>query len=180
MSITAEYARLILDYDMETGVFRWRNRPREHFSTDRAWKTWNARFACNEAGTIIGCGGYRRIKIDASSYRAHRLAWLYMTGSWPIAEIDHIDGCKGANEWANLREATHVENMYNKPVYSNNKSGTKGVSWSKLSGKWIVRIGVNGERLYLGSFDEEKLDDASSAYKHAASKLHGEFARHGE
>jgi hypothetical protein len=48
---------------------------------------------------------YRYITIDGECYRADHLAWLYMTGTWPPGEIEHIDGDNSNDRWANLRLA---------------------------------------------------------------------------
>ena len=54
------------------------------------------------------------------------------------------------------------------------KTGYKGVSFSKIMKKWIVLIMVNGKSRYLGSFKVKK--DAAKVYNEAAEKYHGEFA----
>ena len=41
--------------------------------------------------------GYVRICIDYKEYRAHRLAYLYITGEFPAGIIDHINHCKTDN-----------------------------------------------------------------------------------
>jgi len=45
----------------------------------------------------------------------------------------------------------------------------------KQKGVWVAFIRVNRKRLYLGSFRAPEL--AHEAYKSAAEKYHGEFAR---
>ena len=55
----------------------------------------------------IGSDGYLHIEIDGQDCLAHNLAWLYMTGEWPPGEIEHIDGDKLNNAWANLRLKRH-------------------------------------------------------------------------
>ncbi|MFW4291481.1 HNH endonuclease [Salmonella enterica subsp. enterica serovar Paratyphi C] len=46
--------------------------------------------------------GYIRIYINKKWYLAHRLAWLYVTGKWPINVIDHINRNKADNRFINL------------------------------------------------------------------------------
>lgn len=115
--------------------------------------------------------GYWTVAIDNKRYAAHRLAWLYVTGRWPCAEIDHIDGVKDNNKWANLREATHSENRQNqiKP-YKTNKAGHMGVCWHNAGKKWRARITVNGKDKWLGLF--ETPEAASIAYLKAKQELH--------
>lgn len=176
-NLTASYLRSILHYDKETGIFTWRTRPPGHFKTSRAHLIRNARFAGAKAGHLCESHGYVQIRIDKKLYLAHRLAWLYMTGEWPAAQIDHINCDKLDNRFCNLRQATNAENIRNSRKPSTNTSGLKGVSWHKPNNKWRVQISANGSKRHLGYFDEDKLDEAAAAYERAAKALHGEFAR---
>ena len=98
-----------------------------------------------------------------------------MTGSWPIAEIDHINGVKDDNRFKNLREATRTENIRNQKLPRvDNASGVAGVSWYKKYGKWVARIQVHGKRISLGYFSN--LCDAVTARKAAEIKHFGAFA----
>jgi len=166
--ITAEYVRSILDYDPETGVFRWKHR------TD-ATPQWNSHYA----GTIAGTNhwsGYTDIKIQKTSYRAHRIAWLWMTGEWPSEQIDHADLNKGNNKWCNLREATHSNNSMNSPIRKDNSSGYKNVEWHNKYKKWCVKIGIENKQVEL--FATHDLDVAAFIASEWRDKLHGKFARH--
>jgi len=171
--ISSEYLRQILNYDHGNGEIRWRVRPREHFTTNRACSTWNARFAGKIAGALFI--GYRRITIDYKPYLAHRLAWLYMTGDWPSGDLDHVNLDKSSNSFTNLRLATRSQNMANTKVQSNNTSGVKGVCLDKHRNKWLVQIKHNGKKIYIGRYDT--IEEADAAYAHAAAKYHGEFGR---
>jgi hypothetical protein len=119
--------------------------------------------------------GYWGIGIEGRSYAAHRLAWLYVTGEWPKDQIDHINCTRADNRFSNLREATNAENSKNSKISKNNTSGFKGVSWDQRNKKFIASIGVGGKLLYLGRFRDPRA--ASQAYREAAEKHHGEFAR---
>lgn len=158
--ITAEKARELLDYDPETGVLTWKR----HMST-RARKG-------KEAG-VIQMGRYRRVGIYGKYYMAHRLAWLIMTGAWPKDEIDHINGDCAYNAWANLREATNTQNNWN--TLHKNRSGLEGAAYHSGKGQYRATIRCMGETHFLGWFDSP--ERAHEAYKRAASRLHGEFAR---
>lgn len=75
--LTAEYLRSRLDYNRETGAFTWK------YCADCSAQ-WNGKHEGREAGNLAK-SGYVRICIDGVSYRAHRLAWLHVTGVWPFS-----------------------------------------------------------------------------------------------
>src|ERR1700674_1345685 len=106
--VLAERLRAVLLYDPETGVFTRRiNRGK--------WK----------AGAQVGWlrpDGYIGIGLDYHEYLAHRLAWLYVTGEWPI-DVDHENTCRSDNRWDNLREASRSQNMRNMKRTKANTSG---------------------------------------------------------
>jgi len=77
------------------------------------------------------------------------------------------------NQKYNLRFCTHGQNRANSVVNKNNKSGVKGVR--KHGDKWVAIIRVNKCGIYLGTFDAR--EEAGKAYRAAAAKYHGEFAR---
>lgn len=86
--LTVERLRELLDYDPETGVFRWKE-PRR-------------KCRVGEVAGSLRKDGYVKIQVDGRFYQAHRLAWLCVYGVWPSA-IDHIDGNRANNAIANLR-----------------------------------------------------------------------------
>lgn len=159
--LTQEIAKSLFDYDPETGVI--------------AWKYHNGRRSKDHAGFVDQCG-YRKIKIcidaEAFSVPAHRVVWLYMMGNWPPRQIDHIDGNKLNNKWANLRTATPSQNIANQT--HRNPSGFKGVT-RMPNGKWVARIRRKGRFTHLGTFNT--ILDAASAYRVAAREEYGEYAR---
>ena len=97
-----------LSYDPETGIFIWLPRDRVHFKTDNAWRRWNTRHAGKPAGHIDS-QGYCNINIGYRIYKAHRLAWLYMTGAFPDGLVVHKNGLHDENQWANLQLKTAYE-----------------------------------------------------------------------
>lgn len=168
-----------LDYDPETGALTWRLRRVEHFKDGRqsAVKTcaiWNGKFAGKIAGTLT-VDGHIHVYIDGRFYLAHRVIWCWVAGQWPVNEIDHIDCDSLNNRFWNLREATRSQNNANKHVRSDSMSGLKGVSWSKEKQRWYARALINGAQKHLGYFDEAEA--AHAAYRDAADKSYGEFAR---
>lgn len=108
--------------------------------------------------------GYRIVAIDRKRYKVARVAWFYMTGEWPVAQVDHKDLDRLNDAWSNLRAATHSQNMTNRRF--------PGCHFA--DGGWTVRIQKDGVRHYLGRFSS--FDAASKAYQAAALVHHGEFA----
>jgi len=160
--ITANRLREVLHYDEETGIFTWK------VATANRTKVGSVAASRHSEG-------YLTVFVDGKSYKLHRLAWLYQTGNWPVADIDHINCVKDDNRFSNLRESTRAENSRNRMKRCNNKSGFKGVCWDTKSRKWRSRIMAKGEYFFLGYFHSP--EEAHTAYCAAAEKLHGEFAR---
>lgn len=119
--------------------------------------------------------GYLQTSIDGTIYFLHRLAWFYVYGEWPSHTVDHINGDKADNRFANLRLATYSQNVQNQKRSVKNTSGYKGVHWSKACQKWQARIHCRGKTYSLGVFNNP--EDAAAAYARMAPHYHGEFAR---
>lgn len=180
-NITQEYLKSILNYVPETGVFIWKRRPVHHFEDgkypkERICATWNGKNFGKIAGSL-NSDKYNQIKIDNVLHKAHRLAHLYVYG-WMPDEVDHknVNGLRSDNRINNLRGATRINNQHNRTKYKNNTSGYKGVSYHKKQNKWNACIQVNKIKIHLGSFNTPK--EAHEAYKEAALRLHGEYARY--
>ena len=124
-------------------------------------------------GSIAGgldMKGYVVIRIGGKTYKAHRLAWLYVMGRFPDGQIDHINGDKSFNAIWNLRDVTHTENNINRKVQRNNKTGFKGVS-IRPSGTFYSQITINGKRVHLGSFSTA--EEAHMAYLEMRNEVYG-------
>lgn len=160
--LTSARLRALLDYDPDTGVF-----------TRLVSRGGHA--AGEIAGTLDGGTGYIKIYVDGRNYWAHRLAWLHVHSAWPSKQIDHRDLQRSNNRLANLREATHGQNVQNTGRRSTNTSGYIGASWHRGTQKWLAQIVAEGEHHYLGLHDTPL--GAHLAYVAAAARLHGEFAR---
>lgn len=173
--LTQAHLKECLSYDPDAGIFTWLNRPESHFKTRRAFNTWNSRFSGKITGYKKKEFPYLVIRIGGINYKAHRLAFLFMTGSMPPS-VDHINGIRFDNRWINLREASTSENQKNASMRSDNKSGVTGVQWYKKLSKWVARITSDGEKIHLGYFDDIK--DAIKARKQAERK-YGFHANHG-
>ena len=109
---------------------------------------------------------YKRIRFAGGEHYAHRLAWLYVYGSLPVNDIDHIDGNPSNNAISNLREATASQN-------SQNVRHTKGVSIHKQSGLWRCRLNKLGKCI-VNTYHKTQ-EEARDAYIQAKRQYH-EFA----
>jgi len=162
VTLTAARLRELLHYDRATGVFTWRVRA-------------SSRAAAGDRAGFSREDGYRLIGIDGRIYLEHRLAWLYVTGEWPVNDVDHRDRDPSNNKWRNLRAATHSQNHFNRAKPANNTSGYKGVVWHKKCQMWQAQIKREGRNHYLGQFRSPEA--AHQAYVAASRCLHGEFGR---
>lgn len=159
--LTAEQVRAVLHYSPETGVLTWRV------------DTGTAK-ALDTAG-VVGDHGYVLVGLRRRVYRAHRLAWLWVHGRWPTGSLDHVDGDRQNNRLSNLREATHTQNLQNSKRAREMASGLKGAYPTANGQTWTSRIRHNGRSVYLGCFSTPEA--AHAAYRAAAERLFGEFAR---
>jgi hypothetical protein len=154
--VTQEKLQELLTYDPLTGLFRWKVR--------RA-----RRNVGDVAGYKSAADGYWRINIAGETNFAHRMVFLYVTGAMPVVEVDHINGDRSDNRFANLRLVEGFHNQQNRrAAQSNSASGLLGVSlhW----GKWRAQITSKGKRIYLGCFKTP--EEAYSVYLQAKRELH--------
>ena len=146
--ISQKRLKELLHYDPETGVFTWLRRE----GKSRAVSVFNSNYAGKVAGNIqTDSSGHKQISIyfDKKAHKAHRLAWLYVYGKMPKGIIDHINGDSLDNRIVNLREADDFQSAWNKGKLATNKSGYKGVSLKKKSGKWVAQISYKGKKMFL-------------------------------
>lgn len=165
--LTQDRLKQVLSYDPHTGVFT------------RIAKVSRKTILGSVAGYVDKSHGYVSMSVDGKEYYAHRLAWLYMTGTWPTHTVDHRDRDRANNRFSNLRAATRTQNNQNMSVHDGREmySAHKGVTWHKAGKRWMAQINANGKHHYLGLFASEL--DAANAYEKASVRLHGEFATNG-
>lgn len=161
LELTCKRLRELLRYEPDTGDWYWRVRI-------------NSKVDVGDAAGTISVHGYRIITLGGTKYRASRLAFLYMTGSWPVNEVDHENRCKLDDRWINLRDVTGSENQINRDLQSNNTSGFRGVHWHTRDCKWIVQVKKENQNFFVGQYDS--LEEAVVARDLAAKELHGSFA----
>lgn len=154
--LTQERLKELLEYNSDTGEFTCIK------DSGTKWK----------AGKVAGhhhWNGYIVIGIDSKSYKAHRLAFFYMTGKWPTHQVDHINGKRSDNRFVNLREATPSQNQQNlKKAKGDTRTQVLGVT--RNGTKYIAQIGLNKTRVHIGTFNT--LKEASTAYLAVKRGLH--------
>lgn len=145
----------LLAYDPETGTL-----------------TWKVRRGGIKAGSIAGSSdvdGYQRVMVNGKYVKAHRIAFLLMTGKWPKLPIDHINGVKDDNRWSNLREVpTHVNLQNRHKPNATNSTGLLGVF--PRNGKFKAALWVGGKSKHLGTFNTA--EEAHQRYLEEKRKQH--------
>ena len=164
-----ERLKEILEYNPETGVFTWKEQ--------RKW----SRPVNSVAGHVhinpTSGSKYIFIHTFGKQWKAHRLAFLLMTGSEPLGCVDHINGDGTDNRWCNIRDTSVKNNSRNTRRRKEGiGSGVMGVRWNKKAEKWVAGIHHNGRNVHLGLFVD--FDEAVKARKNAEvrylySKNHG-------
>jgi hypothetical protein len=147
--LTQRRLKEVVKYDRREGFFYWK------ISTGKASR-----------GSVAGhtdSGGYTKISIDGVKYFAHRLAWFYVHGMWPLQNIDHKDLCRSNNRLTNLRDIGQSLNGLNGPIRRNNSSGYTGVSYDARRHNWVAYIHQNYRKKHLGAFtNRQQAADARS------------------
>jgi len=166
MMITQERLKEVLKYSPETGDFFWK------IDAGPA-----------SIGDVAGCKvtrvdgkKYIIIGVDYKLHLAHRLAFLYMVGSFPSEHVDHGNGDGTDNRWKNIELATPSENAKNCRRRIDNTSGVTGVRWNKENKNWRSTIQVNGVTINLGSFkdlNDATLSRGKAEIKYGFHKNHG-------
>lgn len=159
MSTKLTQARLkeVLHYGPETGLFTWLS-------------TVIPPVYAGKISGYIDDYGYRVLNLDGNRRSQHRLAYLYMTGDYPVNQIDHVNGDRSDNRWCNLRPATDSQNRQNMKKKAGTKSRFQGVTWFPRDGTWMSRIGINYKSVFLGYFKTE--EEAHQAYVSAKTQHH--------
>lgn len=158
-------------YDPHTGELFWKWRPSHHFKygADQA-----ARWNIQHAGAPCGykhSAGYTAVNFPWPIL-AHRIAWAIMTGKWSKRTIDHANCDRTDNRWHNLREASRLQQTWNRTVPKRvYLTMPKGVI--PRGNKFAASIGSGYKSKSLGVYATP--EEAHQVWKAAAQKLHGEF-----
>jgi len=161
-NITQERLKELLFYSPQFGIF--------------VWKTSRGSAAKGSIAGSVNDRGYITIIVDSEPYRAHRLAFFYVTRQWPD-QIDHSNGIRSDNRICNLLKAGHSENMKNRVIATANRSGVTGVHLVSKVSKWQAEIGNDGQKIHIGLFKD--FFEACCARKSMELKL-GYHKNHGQ
>jgi hypothetical protein len=145
----------MIEYRPDTGQFFWRVCPRPG--------------AAAYLGKPISTKrhGYQFLRLFGHQYAGGRLAWFYMTKTWPSPSIDHINGNRADDRFVNLREATWAQQSQN-VVRTKSNTGIQGVY--RDGNRYRALIGLDGTIIKLGTFDT--LEEAVAARKAGKAKYH--------
>ena len=137
-------------------------------------------FAKNQSKTHISKGKnsfYARRRVPTGKRGKEKLVYMHqMVIKVPEGMVaDHINHDGMDNRRANLKAATHSQNMYNRKKCSGStQSKYKGIYRRKKVRKWRASITCNKKRIDLGYYRDEI--EPAKAYDRAAIKYHGQFA----
>lgn len=158
--LTAEWLREHYHYEPESGIL-YRTKLKNGIPVS----------PMKRAGVITNIG-YRSVRIGLHTYSEHELIYLWMEGRHKEGYMDHLDGVRDNNKWANLRVVSQrINNQNVRKAQKNSKSGLLGASPSRDKGKYVAQITINGKQRYLGIFPTA--EEAHAAYL-AAKRIHHE------
>ena len=164
------------------GELIWRDRPRDHFKSDKSFVKWNKDHSGKPAGYKLKTKTTTYVKIRMESkfananLNAHRIAFALYHGRHPQYFVDHIDGDGLNNSKENLRDVTNAISNTNMRRRSSSSSLISGVSFRKSKNKWYSVIYSENIKTHLGVFDN--LFDACCA-RISEQNIRGFSARHG-
>ena len=126
--------------------------------------TWHS----NSDGYATRCAWIEGTR-TSKRYYMHRLIMNTPKGMF----TDHINRDRLDNRKSNLRICNASQNRANETLGNTNKSGKRGVYWSKVCNKWRAVIGFNNQLISLGYYDD--INKASEVYSEKAKELFGDF-----
>lgn len=131
--LTQKRLREVLHYDPQTGIFTFVKGRRKG----------------KIAGAQHDARGLLKVSIDNRRYLLHRLAWLWMTGALPRWNVEHINGDRSDNRWANLRQGERDLKLEHRAPLRE-PTGIKGV-W-QIEDRFEAMVEIAGVTMNLGGF----------------------------
>lgn len=158
-----------LDYEPETGVFRWKNPTSlKHKPGDIA-----GRLKSQKSGAV-----YREIRLNGKLYPAIRLAWTLMTGEYPDFPLSPENGDGADLRWVNI---VRLPNPHRRAIRNRRRcKGCPGVIWNKRERKWEANIWGGGKFHVLircNDWFEAVCARKSAEFRFGYDKNHGRSVR---
>lgn len=126
--------------------------------------------------------GYKVVGLTCGNTRmktckVHRLvATAFIPNQEQKPCVDHKNCIKTNNKVSNLRWCTKAENNRNVAKCKEKCSSIyKGVYLNSKGGSWVAKIGFDGKKIHIGSYETE--DEAGKAYDLQALEKFGQFAK---
>lgn len=161
-TLTHEYLKECIDYNPETGEWKWKITEGKANFGAFAYKSGNRAIIT----AILG-----------KEYTTNRLIWFYMTGELPgkgnlvLTKNNIMTDLR----WDNLVIGSANDACQKRKVVS--KTGFKGVAFDKANKKYKAQIQHSGKKINLGYFPTP--EEAHEAYMKAASEHFGELHHDG-
>ena len=165
--LTHEYLKQCIDYNPETGEFKWKitQSPNKY--------GYDAFFIKIEGNNYISL----KTQILGKQYATNRLIVFWMTGYMPSPNriVMNIDNNALNLKWSNIKVGSQSDaNIKRRNI---GMIASKGVCFSNGHNKYKAEIRINGKPKFLGYYLTEA--EAAEAYMKAARKHFGELANDG-
>ena len=170
--------RRLIDYCPKTGELTWKARPLWMAKKPSHAKRFNTVFAGKLALSYVDSDGYAVGNLFNRRTPAHRVAYAIYYGEWPTSQIDHLNGDRSYNRIANLRAASHSDNMQNRKIPKHNKSGHIGVK-QRANGNWRAQVMSKVRAIFdktFGTYEEACAAQEAAAVKAGFHPNHGRAA----
>lgn len=117
---------------------------------------------------------YWKVWFEGRFYKVSRVVYFLHTNTDPKKfEVDHKDRNPLNNNVNNLRLLDSSGQKHNMSIRTDNKSGARGVTWSKKAKKWRSQIRINNRYVHLGYYS--CLFEAAIAYNNAVALEYPDF-----
>jgi hypothetical protein len=118
-------------------------------------------------------GGYFTVTLcinhTQKMYKVHRLlAEYFIPNPLNLPHVNHVDNDQLNNDLSNLEWVSIRENNLHRYLFEKTSSKYPGVYYNKEARLFRAQIQVDGKKIYLGKFEDEK--EAGNAYRQALIK----------